>query len=276
MENSFDAKKILILYHSGAGSTRTIAEIYHQLLERHNIRMLSITDNIHSDDMMDSDFLIFAFPTYHCAPSVSMISFIERMPFFRRPIKAFVFTTYGLYSGNAIRIFAKLAKKKNIVTVSYSDYRAPATDGTLLFPPFKFMYTYENGIQKRIRYDIEQIEKLVYQDHSPEHIPSFKLYTLLNLPNKYLGKWYKPTIRIVEVHCIKCNKCINHCPHACWSSADNGLPVFNRTNCESCYRCIHHCPKEALILSRSTIKKKKLTPDFYRQLKEVILHKDKI
>lgn len=271
MENGFEAKKILILYHSGAGSTRTIAEVYHQLLDRHNIRLLSITGNIHSDDMADSDLLIFAFPCYHCAPSTSMISFIERIPVFERQIKAFVFTTYGLYSGNAIRTFAKTAKKKNIVTVGYSDYRSPATDGTLLFPPFGFMYTYENGIGKHIRADIRQIEKLVGQDHSPERFPSFKLYTILNAPNKYLGKWYKPTITVVEDHCIQCNKCINHCPHACWLPADNGFPVFNRTNCESCYRCIHHCPKEALILSRSTVKKKKLTPDFYRQLKKDIL-----
>lgn len=271
METGIDTKKILILYHSGAGSTRTIAEVYFRLLHRYDVNIQSVTSNIDYNNIMDSDLLIFAFPTYHCSPSSSMTSFIERIPVLRHKMNAFVFTTYGLYSGNAIRIFTQKAKKKNIATIGYSDYRSPATDGTLLFPPFRFMYTYENRIGEHIREDIRQIEKLLTADNPPEHIPPFKLYTILNAPNKYLGERYKPVIKIIEDACIKCNKCINHCPHNCWSPTGNGFPVFNNTNCESCYRCIHHCPKEALILTQSTVKKKKLTPEFYRQLKEDIL-----
>lgn len=268
-----EKKKIMILYHSGAGSTKTIAEIYNQLLNQHTVQMASVTESIPMDSLDNSDLLIFAFPTYHCTPSTSMRKFVQRIPVLKAKAKAFIITTYGLFSGNAIRIFSQEAKKKNIITVGYSDYKAPATDGTLLFPPFSFMYRYENKIEYAIRNDVEKIIALLDSPFPEEDIPAFKLYTILNAPNKYLGEKYQPVIKIIEDRCIQCNMCINNCPNNCWAPGQNKYPLFNRSDCESCYRCIHHCPEDALIISSRTVTKKKLNHKFYRELKDGILNK---
>jgi len=70
-----------------------------------------------------------------------MMKFIENMPVFNNPKKAFAFTTYGLYSGNALREFINKCSSRNVNINGHSSYRAPATDGALLLPTF-FFYVY--------------------------------------------------------------------------------------------------------------------------------------
>ena len=105
--------KVIILYHSGAGSTKTIAEIFYKRLT--SVFSCDI-ENIYFDYNFDKlyyyDFMIFGFPTYHCEPSKSMMNFLRKMPKFSEVKNAFVFTTYGLYSGNTERIFIKYCKDK--------------------------------------------------------------------------------------------------------------------------------------------------------------------
>ncbi|QNO15859.1 4Fe-4S ferredoxin [Alkalicella caledoniensis] len=265
-----ESDKILILYHSGAGSTKVIAEIYHKMLDLYSIDMSSIDLGYDYELLNNYEFFILAFPTYHCAPSTSMMEFIERMPPHQKPKKAFVFTTCGLYSGNALREFTKKCLTKNIHVYDYSVYKGPATDGVLLFPPFSFMYDYEENIAKKIKSDIKKIEHIFNGSTNEVKIPSFKLYTILNFPNKILGKTYKHKLKLLKDRCIGCNKCINDCIRKCWNSIGE-YPQYDRTRCEFCFKCVHHCPSEAIILSEKTRTKTKFNERFYNKLKEEIM-----
>ncbi|WP_432664432.1 EFR1 family ferrodoxin [Wukongibacter baidiensis] len=269
MENK---RKLLILYHSGAGSTKTIAEIYYKKLASHSIDITSIDLEYDYKKLMTYEFLIFAFPTYHCSPSHSMMEFIKNMPVFDEPKKAFVFTTCGLYSGNALREFIKKCSSKNLNINGYSVYRAPATDGALLLPSIPFMFNYEKNIDYKINTDIKKIEMIIKNDIDELKCPPFKLYTILNYPNKVLGKAFKHKLRLLKEYCINCNKCANDCIRKCWSVIGE-YPHHEMEKCEFCFRCVHHCPNGAIILSKKTRRKLKLDEKFYENLKEKITQK---
>lgn len=265
--------KVLILYHSGAGSTKTIAEIYYKKLDTYFIDINSIDLDYDYKKLQNYEFLILAFPTYHCSPSPSILEFIRNMPVFDEPKKSFAFTTYGLFSGNALREFIKECSTKNLKVCGYSAYRAPATDGALLLPPIPFMFSYEKNIAYKIDVDIKKIKEIIKTDTDKVQCPSFKLYTILNYPNKVLGKAYKHKLKLIEENCSNCNKCVNNCMRKCWNIYNSTYPQYKVENCEFCFRCIHHCPNGAIVLSKKTKTKVKLNESFYKDLKEGIIKK---
>ncbi len=266
--------QVLILYHSGAGSTKTIAEIYYEMLHLYSIELSPIKFQYDYQRLKSYQFLIFAFPTYHCSPSSSMVEFIQQMPSFEQPKKAFAFTTCGLYAGNALREFIKKCSVKNIIVNGYSTYRAPATDGVLLLPPLSFMFNYQKNIAAQIKRDINKIKELIKSDNNQMQSPAFKLYTILNYPNKLIGKAYQHKIKLLPENCTKCNRCIEDCIRQCWNAAGE-FPQYQAANCECCFRCIHHCPSGAIVLSTRTKKRLKLNQKFYTNIKENIIQRSK-
>lgn len=265
-------KKVLILYHSGAGSTKTIAEIYHELLPQNLINLCSIALDFDYERLESYQLLILAFPTYHCSPSTSMLEFIENMPIFNKPKQAFVFTTCGLYSGNALREFIKKCSSKNITVHGYSVYRAPATDGVLLLPPISFLFNYEKNIALKVKRDIKRIEEIIESARKPVPYPPFKFYTILNYPNQIIGKAIKHKIKLNKESCLQCNNCVDSCIRNSWQIHEE-YPHHQTENCEFCFRCIHHCPHGALFLSDKTKKPLKLNQKFYNKIKKDIIKK---
>ncbi|ABR47629.1 4Fe-4S ferredoxin, iron-sulfur binding domain protein [Alkaliphilus metalliredigens QYMF] len=265
-------KRLLIIYHSGAGSTKTIAEIYCQKLSPlYRVEISSINLEYDYKKLSGYDFFIFAFPTYHCEPSHSMMEFINNMPVFKESKEAFALTTCGLYSGNTLRKFIKKCTEKNIIIRGCCSYRAPATDGALLLPPIPMMFSYERKVAKKIEADIQEVKKIIETNVKSIKCPPFKLYTILNYPNKVLGEAKKHNFKIMEEYCAKCYKCMNNCIRNCWETKKS-YPEHENVNCEYCFRCVHHCPKEAIILSERTRKRPKLNEKFYHKLKEIIMN----
>ena len=263
--------KLLILYHSGAGSTKTIAEIYYKMLDLYSTDISPISFEYDYNKLHDYNFIIFAFPTYHCSPSTSMKEFIKNIPVFDKPKKAFVFTTCGLFSGNALREFIKECSPKNISINGYSVYRAPATDGVLLLPPISFMFNYEKNIAYKIKSDIKKIEQIINTDTCISQCPSFKLYEILNYPNKVGGKAYRHKLKILKEKCVHCKKCADICIRKCWDTSGE-FPQYERGKCEFCFKCVHHCPNGAIILSAKTKTKIKLNEKFYKNLEKKIIN----
>ena len=264
-------KKILIIYNSGAGSTRTIAEVYCTiLLNEYQVDIMPVKTPFNYDVLNGYDLIIFGFPCYHCDFSGLMKVFLDRMPKQTQKVKAFAFLTYGLYGGNTLRKFIKICREKNIHVEDYAGYRSPATDGSLMLPPFPFMFRYERRITFNLKKDIGKVKRIINSDGFLSKLPKYKFYTILNYPNEYFGKKLRMTIKVREDACTKCYRCIKQCLKHCWT--ENGsYPVFDKTNCDTCYRCIHQCPQQALIFSKRTITKKKLNKEFYNQCKERIL-----
>ena len=260
--------KIVILYYSGVGNTKTIAQyMYNYLKQNHNVDMYSIEELSTEFSFDKYSKAIIGFPTIHTEPAVPMTHFIQQLGKSKKPLPTFVYTTCGLYSGNAIRIFCKSAIAKNIVPIYTSSYRSPAIDGILLTPKIKRWYAYEKGISLRIKVDLENFLSIT---GVRSKIPRLKWYSALNYPNKMIGKYTKFQIYLHESKCIKCGVCIENCAVGAYVKGDNHLPILNARKCVNCYRCIHHCPKRALSLS-----KRKAPEKTIKNSREVLKERDK-
>ncbi len=263
--------KLKILYHSGAGATRTIAEVYHQLLGCSDCSLEAVTPNFQYSSLSDLDILVFGFPTYHCAPSRTAREFIERMPAFTKPVRFFVFTAFSLCSGNSIRNLVRAAAAKNLVLCGYGSYRSPSSDRSLFLPYMDSMYHFGVSVPKQIRHDVMKIRSILL-GHPAVRIrkPVFKAYTLLNFPLSFFGRRRKFRFTILPERCIQCGRCQSSCVRSCWEETETG-PAVNYSNCESCFKCVHHCPASAIIIFSGSIDKKKLSIPYYMSLKRGLL-----
>lgn len=269
-------KKILIIYHSGSGGTKTISEVFKEKLSQfYKVDILQARFDFNYQRLFDYDFFVLGFPTYHCAPSNSMLEFVNKIPEVNPSKNAFVFTTYGLYTGNSLRIFTKKLFQKRIITIGYAQIRGPASDGVLLFPSFiSSMFRYEKRAKQKIERFVVEIRKLINSPTSKLKVPHYKWYVLINNLFKYFGETqynkYRDRLHILEDRCINCNLCVKSCINGCWTEEENH-PLFNPTNCEFCLKCVHNCPEKAIVFSDNMKDKPRLNSKFYRNLKQELI-----
>lgn len=242
------AVKILILYYSGVGNTKMVAKkMYDTLFESNTVTLISVEQPLVITPY-DYDALVIGFPTIHSSPAEPILNFIKQMKQLQKSIPTYLFTTCGLYSTNALRIFAKQCRRKNLIPIINRSYRCASTDGILIAPFMKIWFSHEKGLNKKIENDISDFLVLLSRP-TTIRIPRFKLYSILNYPNKFLGQHYSPHIYTHKEKCVLCGECIKNCPTHSISKDNNGFPNVKALQCIHCYRCIHHCPKRALSLS---------------------------
>ena len=260
--------KVLVLYHSGVGCTKMVSElISKKLSNKLELSTISIEDITDVSLLNNYKILCMGFPTYHASPSKTMLKFIESLPYFKKTKFVFAYTTCALYSANALRIFAKQCRKKNLIVVYSQSYRSPATDGVLLVPNIKVFFKFEKGLINKINTDIENFISITMSHKFSYKFPEFKLYSILNSPNKLLGEFYKPKIHYFKNLCSHCNVCVSRCPCNSLSFDENEILKHSKIDCEHCFRCIHHCHKKALSLNKRRSPKKQLNSKFWNKKK---------
>ena len=250
--------KILIIYFSGVGATKKIAElICAKLSQSCEVDIFSIEDK-DVPNINDYNALVIGTPTYHAAPAKAIMEYFDTMPRLGKEYPAFVFNTRGLCSLNTNRILAKRLQKKNIITVLDKAYRSPASDGSLVTPFIKRFFEFEKNTEKKVDYDCTVFSELLKRGIPQGYIPRFQFGSIVNAPNKAAGQLITLKIRLHNDKCIKCGKCIRQCPHMALSASGEDYPLVDSGKCENCYRCIHHCPEAALALSKRKKPKKLL------------------
>ena len=255
---------ILILYHSGAGSTKLVARLIQSAMQgRAETQLFSIEEIDDLSILNEYKHIVIGFPTYHCDPSPSIRAFIDRLPVYADPKKVFAFTTCGLYSANALRIFAKQCLTKNLITVHSRSYRSPASDGSLLAPWLPFVYRFEKGLVEKVKADVDTALAAFADDDRKPAIPRFRVYSILNYPNKLGGHLVKFPIHTIEDRCTQCGLCVIVCPHNCFDVDAYGIPHHCMDACEYCYRCLHNCPSQALTLRKNHVVERQLNKQFF-------------
>lgn len=241
-----DMKKLLILYFSGVGNTKYVAEhMYIEIKKRCVVDIKSIEKIDMHFDFSQYDKIVIGTSTYHSEPAKPMRDFLEAIDSLKNPIPAFIFATYGLYPENVLKILAELCIAKNIMVIKYSGYRCSATDGILLVPQIKYIANKEKNINEKIKKDINEFE---IEKSMNCNIPRYKWYSLLNYPNKWIGQHFHFRIFLHKEFCTKCNKCVIQCPVGAVKTDYLRYPVVDRQKCINCYRCIHNCSELALSL----------------------------
>ena len=243
--------KILILYYSGVGNTKKVAEWFLSYLTPFCETMIYSVEKLPSIiDLNNYNAVVIGFPTIHSEPAKPIMMFLNNLPPVKTRIPTFIFTTCGLYSANALRIFAKECINKNLIPVLSRSYRCAAVDGILLAPFMKCLFDDEKNLQERIKND-SQWFKTHYDEIINPIIPKLKWYSSLNYINKFVGNKYCFRIYLHKERCIRCGKCHINCPVQAIDVDNDNNPIIERTKCINCYRCVHHCPKLALSLSKN-------------------------
>lgn len=250
--------KVLILYYSGVGNTKIVAEKIDVLLNKHcQVSLYSIENLSNQLDLNSYDALIVGFPTIHASPAMPIMRFIDQLAPMSKPTPVFLFTTCGLFSANTLRIFAKKCQRVRLLPILSRSYRCAATDGILVAPFMPIWFRNEKNLDAKITKDVVYFEQLL-KTKIKLVIPRFQFISILNYPNKMAGQHFSPTLYVHQDKCITCGKCIASCPESSISQDNQGYPFIDKEKCIHCYRCIHHCPQKAISLSKKRTPQKTL------------------
>ena len=239
--------KVLILYFSGVGSTKKIAEMMGSSLFEHEVEVCSVEEK-GVKDFLSYDALIVGTPTHHVGPAKFLLDYIADIPVQVVQIPTFVYNTKGLASCHTNRILAQKLLAKNLITIYEADYIAPASDGSLIIPSFKRFFLFEKDIEAKVANDCRQFLELVASQtgNLVAKLPPKRISSVINAPNKFGSQFVKLTIHLHEDACKKCDLCIKNCPYKAINNGKKGYPVIKKEKCTNCYRCIHHCKARAL------------------------------
>jgi len=253
-----------------------VSEILKAKLSKfHRVDLIQTGRRFDYQTILAYDYLVFGFPTYHCEPSPAIMDFIRKIPEQKEFKAAFAYTTYGLYTGNSMRIFIRKLLDKKIYINDFFQIKGPASDGVLLFPSIiSFMFKYENNVKKKIDKYADKISKLADSPSNQLHIPRYKWYVPLNEIIKFFGKKvydrYRNNLRILKERCINCKLCVKNCEWECFSEGKE-YSLLNTENCKFCLKCVHNCPAKAIIFSDRMKNKPRLNRTFYKKMKCQIL-----
>lgn len=242
------------------GSTKVVArQLKEKLDQQLKVSLFSI-ENIPADIKFNIyDGFILGYPVYHTHPPMRLLRFIHTMNLLDTEKPAFIFNTRGLYSANSQRILAKYLIKKNIKIIMDKEYRSPASDISLILPFIKQVWCFEKRIDDRIDCHSKLFAEMIISGKYRYYMPRFRLYSLLNAPNKLIGQLITLPIYLHKKKCVKCGKCSVNCPAKAQIPGEDKYPVFYKKKCEKCFRCIHQCPTHALSLSKGKTPKRVMT-----------------
>jgi ferredoxin len=255
--------RIELLYFSGTGGTRLAAELLAELLSPEaEARATDIYDPAALERAAEADLLVLLYPTYFLRPAPSMREFVARLGPFDPPKRAYLVTTYELYSENSLRSCALALKARGVAVLGSGALRSPGSDPTCLLPGslVPWLYRFEGGFPRKLRRIARELAELAGEiaalgtgaaDADRERVPAPTWYTpfaqLLQVLvlNRFEG--WRDRIRVLPERCSLCGACAACCDRGAWTMAE-GLPSHDPGRCELCTRCLHRCPGKAIVL----------------------------
>lgn len=288
-ETSDQRAPVIILYFSGVGGTKVIAELLGRLLATRIARgceVHSIEEDGSGEAAARAGFLVLCYPTYFLKPAPAMIDFILSLSPDMEGRKVALVTSYELYTGNSNRVAAGLLGGRGFAVAGTYELRAPGTDVTCVLPDWAcgWLYRFERRFPEKIA-DIAQhiaalaaalpAESMPVEDGVAEDapaatgIPSPKWYTPLAWPLQVLFldgfiRW-KDRMKVLEERCSGCDLCVRECHGGAWRRSGTGLEHRGET-CDLCLRCVHHCPRLAIVLKKGLKDNRRLDRGLYRAL----------
>ncbi|MDX9826942.1 MAG: EFR1 family ferrodoxin [Spirochaetia bacterium] len=264
--------RVSILYFSGVGGTRVVAEVLETCLSGlTSCEVHSIEGKEAAEAVARANFLVLCYPTYFLKPAPAMVDFALSLPLETQNRKVALITTYELYTGNSNRGLARLLRDRGFTMAGAYELRAPGTDVTCVIPDWLcgWLYRFEGRFPDKIAKIAQSIAALAEAATSEGRIPGFKWYTPLAWPLQVLFldgfiRW-KDRMKVLEERCSGCGLCVRECHRGAWRRTDKGLEHSGET-CDLCLRCLHHCPGRAIVLKPRLKDNRRLDTLLYQAL----------
>ncbi|MBN2652059.1 MAG: EFR1 family ferrodoxin [Spirochaetales bacterium] len=242
---------MLILYFSGTGNTKFIAEYFAGVIDKKyncaNTQLLSIEAKLDFDKIINShEIITFCYPVYgSCVPEI-MREFVEEHKFFLDGKKIIIFATQLLFSGDGARVFTPLLKGIQTQIIYAKHFNMPnniCNFSILKEPKLEKVNIHLEKIKKSIESACKEIDegKIYLQGFNPA---SQALgYLTQRCYFKKIEQKAKRDVRI-SLDCISCGKCIEICPRENLELSEN--KIIQKGRCTLCYRCVNTCPAKAI------------------------------
>lgn len=238
----------MILYFSGTGNSKYVAEQLGLLLEDEVFPMLSV------NGQCDAEMVIWVFPTYSWGVPPVVKKCMSNIHF-KPGSKHFLVTTCGDDIGNCHKMWRKLIVSKGGCPVSTFSVQMPNT--------YVFMKGFDvdskEVAQKKIESAKSRISEIADKiktgsDQADDVVrgifPWIKTAIIYPI---FVRLYMNPSGFQSSKKCISCGKCAKECPlHNIVLS--QGKPKWG-DNCAFCLRCYHSCPMHAIDYKNTAVDK---------------------
>lgn len=238
----------LILYFSGVGNTKLIAQAFKDEFKKKNcnIDMYSIEENIVFKSLT-YDFLVLAFPKYFEYIPKNCLDYIkDNLCNSEKEIKTMLILTGKEDSNIYFYDLDNILKDKNLKVTLYKTIIMP--DSYTLSRSYKNLN--EGEIKYTINKSLEEVKELTLkffnEENFKDEFPKYKSIIYKKF-NKFKTKdLYKNSYKFsISDECDKCNLCVENCPSKNIENIAN--TIMFRDNCIMCCRCVNICPKNAIL-----------------------------
>jgi len=235
----------MLLYFSGTGNTKYIAELFCQNI---SAKSYSIEENIDFGQLITSEEIIgFCYPIYGSRVPRIMREFAAKYLELLKNKKIFIFCTQLIFSGDGARAFLDIFPKKYFEVIYAEHFFMPNNVCNLFILPLEN----EVKIKKYIKNAKRKME--IVCNNINNGIIKKRGFNILSELLGLMQGIFMPMIEKKSLDCVKitencslCCLCVVNCPMK--NLENKNEKVIQKSNCTICYRCINICPQKAIIM----------------------------
>ena len=234
---------ITMLYFSGTGNSRYIAEIF---ASKMGADCHSIEDGANFIEIIKkAETIAFFYPIYGSRIPRPMRDFAAKHKSLLKGKKLIIFCTQAMFSGDGARAFVDLLPKNHAKIIYADHFIMPNNIPNIPFmslPSKRQMVKYKARAKRKMARVCGHIKRGVIVRRGFNLI-SQALGLIQGAFWPKIEKWGADKIRVGK-NCINCGLCVKICP------VDNFVQkkgkITPKDNCALCFRCIHKCPQKAI------------------------------
>jgi len=243
-DNGLASKNIVsIVYFSGTGGTRKVAETFFKIFKDRGIATNLIEYNKKEYKDIECNMLIVLYPIYAFNAPIPIFEFLDSLP----KVKDIYATVISVSGGGEItpnrgcryRVIKELGKKG--FRVVYEEMIVmPANCYKISDDLFKCLL---NVMPKKVNRIVNDLLSGIVRRIKPGLFNVVCAYIVGNMLSKYGCKSFAKGLTTKDT-CNKCGLCVKICPRDNISMVNNKI-IFGE-DCVLCMRCIYACPNKAI------------------------------
>lgn len=236
--------KVLLIYYTGTYNTRYLTnQLKERLIEKgNNVDTIEINADTPIVDTSNYELIGFSYPIYGFNSPLPFNKYVRKLKF-NDGQKYFIYKNSGetLAMNNASsRILIRIMKRRKVKFVGEYHY----------VMPYNIHFPFEKEFVKQILNYNQKLMTVMLHNLENEIIFKIKSKKIYNFAaffvgiQKIGGNVNSYLYKVDKDKCIKCNKCINTCPHHNIYIKKDKIKFHH--HCDMCMRCSFFCPTNAI------------------------------